>query len=102
IALVTHSDKWDNHRLALPNKLFHAVSLGVPVVATDVGELAAIVREHGLGTLYRPGDVEGFRRAVAELVDDHARFRTAVLAARPELSWDRDERALRELYRRIH
>ena len=55
LALVTHSDRWANHRLALPNKLFHAVSLGVPVVATDVGELGAIVREHGVGTLYRPG-----------------------------------------------
>ena len=101
IALVTHSDKWDNHRLALPNKLFHAVSLGVPVVATDVGELAAIVREHGLGTLYRPGDAEGVRQAVAELVANYAAFRAAVLTARPELSWDRDADALRELYERI-
>ncbi len=40
LALVTHSDRWVNHRLALPNKLFHAVRAGVPVVATDVGELA--------------------------------------------------------------
>src|SRR5690606_32533096 len=84
IALVTHSDKWENHRLALPNKLFHAVSLGVPVVATDVGELGAIVREHGLGTLYRPGDVDGVRRAVEELVGSYAQFRRAVMQARPE------------------
>ena len=101
IALVTHSDKWENHRLALPNKLFHAVSLGVPVVATDVGELGAIVREHGLGTLYRPGDVDGVRRAVEELVGSYAQFRRAVMQARPELSWDRDGAALRGLYAQL-
>src|SRR6266545_91079 len=48
LALVTHSDRWLNHRLALPNKLFHAVQTGVPVVATDVPELARVVREHGI------------------------------------------------------
>jgi glycogen synthase len=64
LALVTHSDRWVNHRLALPNKLFQAVAAGVPVVATDVGELAKIVRNYGLGTLYRPGDPASLAAAV--------------------------------------
>ena len=100
-ALVTHSDRWPNHRLALPNKLFHAVSLGVPVVATDVGELGAIVREHGLGTLYRPGDAESLVRATQELQDRYGELVAAVSAAQQTLSWDRDEAELIELYRRL-
>jgi glycosyltransferase involved in cell wall biosynthesis len=93
-ALVTHSDRWLNHRLAMPNKLFHAVSLGLPVVATDVGDLGALVREFGLGTLYAPGDSDGLVRAIDELVADHARFRAAVEAARRPLSWSADGDAL--------
>ena len=89
-ALVTHSDRWENHRLALPNKVFHAVSLGVPVVATDVGELAALVREYGLGTLYRPGDASDLVRACRELVDGHAEFVRRVGLAREQLTWARD------------
>lgn len=90
VALVTHSDRWENHRLALPNKVFHAVSLGVPVVATDVGELAALVREHGLGTLYRPGDPADLVRACRELLADHERYVRSVRAARDTLSWAGD------------
>ena len=89
-ALVTHSDRWENHRLALPNKVFHAVSLGVPVVATDVGELAGLVREHGLGTLYRPGDPADLVRACRELVDGHGEYLRRVARAREQLTWARD------------
>ena len=87
VALVTHSDRWANHRLALPNKVFHAVSLGVPVVATDVGELAALVRRHALGTLYRPGDPDDLVRACREVVEGHADHVRAVRRARSELRW---------------
>jgi glycosyltransferase involved in cell wall biosynthesis len=97
-ALVTHSNRWENHRLALPNKVFHAVSLGVPVVATDVGELAAIVRQHGLGTLYRPGDAQDLVRAARELVGEHEKYLRQVAAARADLSWATDARTLVGLY----
>lgn len=98
VALVTHSDRWANHRLALPNKLFHAVSLGVPVVATDVGELGELVRAHDLGTLYRPGDVADFIRAGGEVLDRYDHFTERVLAARAELSWPTDAARLLALY----
>ena len=97
-ALVTHSDRWDNHRLALPNKLFHAVSLGVPVVATDVGELGKIVREYDLGTLYRPGDAASLVAAAHQLVSRYAELRESVAGARLELSWERDEAELLRVY----
>lgn len=98
-ALVTHSDRWENHRLAMPNKLFHAVSVGVPVVATDVGELGALVREHGVGTLYPPGSVDGLVAAVERLSADHTAYRDAVKVARGELTWERDSATLLDLYR---
>ena len=99
-ALVTHSDRWENHRLALPNKVFHAVSLGVPVVATDVGELAALVRRHALGTLYRPGDPGDLVRACRELVAGHADHVRAVRRARSELRWAVDAARLVEVHDR--
>lgn len=97
-ALVTHSDRWPNHRLAMPNKLFHAVSLGLPVVATDVGELGALVRAHEVGTLYRPGDADGLVQAIADLTADYPRFAAKARAARAALSWERDAHTLRGVY----
>lgn len=100
-ALVTHSDRWPNHRLAMPNKLFHAVSLGVPMVATDVGELGAAVRRYGLGTTYRPGDAADLVRACRELADGHADAVSRVRAARAALSWEHDAATLTALYERV-
>jgi glycosyltransferase involved in cell wall biosynthesis len=98
LALVTHSDRWANHVLAMPNKLFHAVRAGVPVVATDVGELAKLVREHRVGELYRPGDADDLVRAVHRAVANYPALVAAVRAAAPALSWEPDAAALRTVY----
>lgn len=101
LALVTHSDRWANHRLAMPNKLFHAVRVGVPVVATDVGELGALVRRHGVGELYPPGDAPALAAAVRRAVERYPALTDAVRQAAGELSWDRDAVVLRDLYGRL-
>lgn len=101
LVLVALAPGFENHRLALPNKLFHAVAAGVPVVATDLGELAAVVREHGIGTLYRAGDVDDLHRAVTTAVADYPALRAAVSAATSALSWERDAAVLVELYARL-
>ncbi len=101
LSLVTHSDKWENHRLAMPNKLFHAVSLGVPVVATEVGELARMVRKHGLGTLYAPGNAESLVHAIGDAVAKYPTLVGNVARARPELSWETDAERLRDVYANI-
>ena len=101
LALVTHSDRWPNHRLALPTKLFHASSLGVPVVATDVGELAAIVAEWELGTLYRAGDPRSLARAVTQAQATYPRLRAAAERARAALSWERDRQVLLDTYAEV-
>ena len=85
VALVTHSDRFESHRLALPNKLFHAVLAGVPVVATDVPELAAVVRAHSLGELYRPGDPQALSAAVRRVTSGYAARLAAVALARRDL-----------------
>lgn len=101
LSLVTHSDKWENHRLAMPNKLFHAVSLGVPIVATDVGELARMVRKHDIGTLYTPGDGDSLVRAIRDAVAKYPTLVGNVGRARPELSWETDADRLVEIYGRL-
>ena len=101
ISLVTHSDKWLNHRLAMPNKLFHAVRAGVPVVGTDVQELRRVVEEHKLGALYTPGDAASLAAALQEVADNYATYAVNVRAAAPALSWEADSAVLRGIYERL-
>jgi glycosyltransferase involved in cell wall biosynthesis len=101
LALVTHSNRFVSHRLAMPNKLFHAVHAGVPIIATDVSELAAIVKKYDLGELYEPGNVKSFVTAVNRAIARHGELINNVAAAQSALSWPRDETTLLEIYAKL-
>lgn len=98
LVFVTHSNQFESHRLALPNKLFHAIHAGVPVIATDVKELAGIVRRYDIGELYEPGNSESMREAISRAISRHSELISNVKAAKGELSWERDEKILRDIY----
>jgi glycogen(starch) synthase len=98
ISVVTLTDTCENHRLALPNKVFHAVRAGVPVVAADLPELRRLVTKYGIGALYTPGDSESMQRALAQVTADYPALCANVARARDELNWDQDSKALVRVY----
>lgn len=100
-AVVPLEDSCLNHRLALPNKIFHAVRAGVPVVAADLPEMRRLVVSTGIGELYRPGDPGSLMAAAARVTAAPARYREAVRAAQSTLSWDVDAAALIAAFDRI-
>jgi glycosyltransferase involved in cell wall biosynthesis len=99
IAVVPLTDRGDNHRLALPNKLFHAVRAGVPIVAADLPAIREVVFDHHVGTLYHPGDPSSLAGAVRELVRHYREYVQAVRTAQHLLSWELDSRVLVGAYR---
>ncbi|MBW3661963.1 MAG: glycosyltransferase [Actinobacteria bacterium] len=101
IAVVPMEDGPLNHRVALPNKLFHAIQVGVPVVAADLPEIRRVVVSHGLGALYRPGDAESFLAALHRVASDHASYVERIGAVRQEFSWEVDSRRLLDVYDRL-
>ncbi len=98
ISLVTLTNTCENHRLALPNKLFHAVRAGVPVVAADLPELRAVITKYHLGTLYEPGNPSSLAEAVRGVIADYAGYVDGVRAAAAELNWEHDAELLVAAY----
>lgn len=96
-------DSCDNHRLALPNKLFEYVAAGVPVVVSELPEMAGLVREHGIGWSADPADPDSVAEALSAALEhggeDGLRQRLAVAAA--ELSWTREKGRLLALYEEL-
>jgi glycosyltransferase involved in cell wall biosynthesis len=98
ISLVTLTNTCENHRLALPNKLFHAVRAGVPVVAADLPELHSVVTSHKLGTLYTPGDPASLTQAVQSLIENYPTYTDGVRTAAADLNWEHDATTLVTAY----
>jgi glycosyltransferase involved in cell wall biosynthesis len=103
VGVTLLQDTCENHRLALPNKLFEYIAAGVPVVASDLPEIRRLVEAHGVGWCVPPGDptilADALRRALEERADPGLGERLALAAA--ELNWPREQRRLVGLYARL-
>jgi glycosyltransferase involved in cell wall biosynthesis len=92
-----------NHRLNTPTKLYDAMGVGVPVVASDLPGIAPIVRETGCGALCDPTDPVDIARAIRAIIDAPADDRLALRqrslrAARMRYSWQVQARELLRVY----
>lgn len=77
------------HRGRWPSKLSDYMSAGRPTVLTDVGDVAALVRSHGIGWVSAP-DATSLGQALVDAVgapDRDARGAAAQELAAGELSW---------------
>ncbi len=105
LALVLFQRGEENHRLALPHKLFDAMAAGLPVIAPDFAEeVAAVVREAGCGLLVDSGNAASVAAAIAALADPGRRStlgEAGWAAARGPFAWEAEAARLVDLYRTL-
>ena len=94
-----------NNRRTIPLKLLEYMAAGLPVVVSDIGFMATIVRESDCGLLAPPGDAIAHAARLAELLDNPLRAtrlgesgRTAV---RERYTWAAEGRKLVALYEEL-
>jgi glycosyltransferase involved in cell wall biosynthesis len=105
VALVLFQPGVENHRLALPHKLFDAMLAGLPVVVPAFAEeVATVVREAGCGVVTDVADPGRVAAAIATLSDPAiraamgARGRAAALG---RFGWAAEAERLVALHRRL-
>jgi glycosyltransferase involved in cell wall biosynthesis len=90
-----------SHHEGLPVALMEAMALGLPIVATDVGGVSELVVDGEHGRLVPPLKPDVLAKAIVELATDEGRRRragSAVASAGQDLSAERAERRIEEIY----
>lgn len=90
-----------SYRFSLPNKLFESIHAGLPVVAADLPDTAAIVRRYGVGDVFAADRPDELAEAIRRVAADADRYRAASRAAAQELDWSREAAELVALYARV-
>ncbi|MEO0082727.1 MAG: glycosyltransferase family 4 protein [candidate division WOR-3 bacterium] len=86
-----------------PNKLFEFMAMGIPVVASDFPEIAAVVRSAGCGWLVDPTNVNKIAHVLRAVLGSPERAQAAGRAGRQAVleryNWAEAEKNLVGLYR---
>jgi glycosyltransferase involved in cell wall biosynthesis len=93
-----------NYRYSLPNKLFDYIMAGTPQLATDLPEVAAIIRRYNTGLLIHSHAPAHIAKSIQAMLDDRVRFKKwedNCMEAAKELCWENEEQKLIEIYTRF-
>lgn len=93
-----------NYALSLPNKIFDYMHTNTAVVATDIKEVANVIRTHTIGVVLEDFTVENLAQTLNDLIADPdrlAKFKTnCAIAARTE-NWEQETDVLAEIYPKV-
>lgn len=68
----------------MPNVVLEALSYGKPVIASQVGEVAKVVRQEGNGLLVPAADINALANAIKRVGDELSRFKEGAQELLPE------------------
>jgi len=86
---------------ALPNKMFEYLGAGLPVLAPDYPEMAAVMKKYRAGWIVGESD-EAWLQTIAEITPEALRERHgAALKAASENHWELESKILLNAYRRV-
>jgi glycosyltransferase involved in cell wall biosynthesis len=103
VGVTLLQDTCENHRLALPNKLFEYIAAGVPVVAAALAETERLVEAYGVGWCADSADPAAVARALeaALAARGDPLLGERLRRAGEELTWSREQARLTGLYDRL-
>lgn len=90
-----------SYRYSLPNKLFESIHAGLPVVAADLPDTAAIVQQYGIGEVFGAERPDQLADAIERVCAASDRYHAASRAAADDLDWSHEAARLIALYTRV-
>jgi glycosyltransferase involved in cell wall biosynthesis len=103
IGLSLDKDTNINYRYSLPNKLFDYIHAGIPVVASNLPEVASIVNTYHVGALFENHEPASIARCIREVTRGirSGTYIAGIERARKELNWNEERKQLLNLIRKL-
>ncbi|MFW6259496.1 MAG: glycosyltransferase [Tangfeifania sp.] len=101
LGLSIEEDVGLNYRFALPNKLFDYIQAEVPVLVTNLPEMAAVVNRYRIGEITGSLEPEKLAAKINRALFDEAKrqkWKDNLKVAAGELTWENEEKRLMEIY----
>lgn len=70
MGLILFQNTCPNHYYSLPNKLYEYMMAGLPIIASDLPEMAGLIRRESCGILIDPEAPEAIAKGILELASD--------------------------------
>lgn len=91
-----------NYYYCMPNKFFEYTMVGLPVIVSNLKDLAQVVSDNGLGVIVDENTSESINLAIDKLLlMDFDQIKQNALKFSKEYSWERQERKLIESYDKL-
>lgn len=92
LGLSLEEDLGLNYRYALPNKIFDYIQSRIPVLCSNLPEMAKIVESYGIGVAIRDRDPENIARVIRFMLEEHeaGAWEEALENAAQDLCWEKE------------
>jgi glycosyltransferase involved in cell wall biosynthesis len=103
LGISLEENKGLNYYYALPNKLFDYIQARIPVLVSDLPEMAAVVDEYGVGRVIHTDSPHELSEVMNEMLTNiplRKEWQKNLVKASQELCWEKEEPRLLEIYRK--
>ncbi len=93
-----------NQQASLPNKLFDYIAAGIPVITTNIKEVAAIVEQFSIGVVIKEAQPHSIAAAVMQMAQNKQQYedyKKNTLIAYQQLNWNTERKIIETMFTAI-
>ena len=97
--ISTIEDSCLSYRYCLPNKMFEYMMADLPLIVSNLPEMAKVVQKYGVGVVAKENSAKGLQEAIQEAVElDKECLLKNIEETKKIYNWQEQERVLLEVY----